>query len=167
MLTTSRLSDLPERPAVYAMHAGSARPYVAYVGIADRLRARLEQHFVRRDSSVVTRAAAVSLNPDLITEVAWWEDDSFTVREYLEPAELVAFERLAPVLRSRGVVGSAARLLLTDSAIRTQLDGLVTGAPSGRLLRSGLEAALTRISELEARVARLEATQEEDCSKGS
>lgn len=73
MITATSISELPGAPAVYAMYGGLGRAaYVAYVGLASNLRQRLTQHFIRRDSSVVTGAAAVSLNPDLITRVEWW-----------------------------------------------------------------------------------------------
>jgi hypothetical protein len=64
------ISCLPGVPAVYAMHGGKGRGlHVAYVGIADSLKARVEQHLVRRDSSVATGTSAVCLNPDYVTEV--------------------------------------------------------------------------------------------------
>jgi excinuclease UvrABC nuclease subunit len=39
------ISDLPQIPAVYAMYGGKGRGrYVAYVGIAQKLRDRIVQH---------------------------------------------------------------------------------------------------------------------------
>lgn len=65
------ISGLPSVPAVYAMYGGrGASAYVAYVGLADVLKRRVGQHLIRRDSSIVTGVAAVSLNPDLVTEVS-------------------------------------------------------------------------------------------------
>lgn len=61
---------LPNASAVYAMLSGSGAgsgAYVAYVGVAGKLKQRITQHLVRRDSSVTTGASAVSLNPDLVT----------------------------------------------------------------------------------------------------
>ena len=56
--------DLPNRPAVYALYSGNGNSrYVAYVGIAGKLKQRITQHFIRRDSSVATGVSAVSLNP--------------------------------------------------------------------------------------------------------
>jgi hypothetical protein len=54
-LEVTRWRDLPEWEGIYAMYdrkppAGAA----AYVGETNNVRARLVQHFVRRDSSVVT-----------------------------------------------------------------------------------------------------------------
>jgi hypothetical protein len=81
------------------MFSGRGRgAYCAYVGIAGNLKQRIAQHLIRRDSSVTTGASAVSLNPDFINEVKWWEHPEFHQRHVLEAAELVAFEILDPVL---------------------------------------------------------------------
>ena len=63
--------DLPAGgAAVYALYGGRHHGlYVAYAGIADAFRPRIEQHLVRRASSVTTNTAAVGLNPDYVTEV--------------------------------------------------------------------------------------------------
>jgi hypothetical protein len=45
---------VPNAPAVYAMYGGEGREYVAYVGLGDKLRRRVEQHLINRDSSVTT-----------------------------------------------------------------------------------------------------------------
>jgi len=59
------LCEIPSVPGIYALYGvdGSAR-FVAYVGKAGKLRERLGQHLVRRDSSITTGASVVSLNPD-------------------------------------------------------------------------------------------------------
>ena len=55
MTSVSPIADLPNEPAVYAMYGGSgAGLYVAYVGVASKLKQRVTQHLVRRDSSVTT-----------------------------------------------------------------------------------------------------------------
>jgi predicted GIY-YIG superfamily endonuclease len=100
----SSISELPNVPAVYALYGGEERGhYVAYVGIASNLKRRVVQHLVNRDSSVATGTSAVNINPDYVTGVGWWEHSLFRERRLLEAAELVAFEVLEPVLRSRGV----------------------------------------------------------------
>jgi len=69
------------------MYGGESRSWVAYVGVTGTdLRGRIEQHLVRRDSSVATGASAVGLNPDHVREIAWWEDDRFSNRSMLEAA---------------------------------------------------------------------------------
>jgi excinuclease UvrABC nuclease subunit len=67
-------ADVPKGPAIYAMYGGEPpRSWVAYVGDAGNLRQRLTQHFVNRDSSVVTGTSAAGLNIDHVTRVDWWE----------------------------------------------------------------------------------------------
>ena len=57
--TIHSISDLPNTPAVYAMYGGQGRSlHVAYVGIGGKLRGRVEQHLVRRGSSVATGTSA-------------------------------------------------------------------------------------------------------------
>ena len=44
------VSQLPNVPAVYAMYGGRGRGlHVAYVGIADYVRGRINQHLINRD----------------------------------------------------------------------------------------------------------------------
>src|SRR5262245_53537191 len=104
--------DLPSVPAVYAMYGGQGRgAYVAYVGLGKSLRGRIEQHLVKRDSSISTGVTAVCLNPDKVTEVRWWEHPEFEKQDVLEAAELVAFDVLEPALRSRGNITDRAKAL--------------------------------------------------------
>ena len=53
------IGDVDRTPGIYAMYGGdqAGRGWVAYVGIAGNLHRRLEQHVIRRDSSVVTGIA--------------------------------------------------------------------------------------------------------------
>ena len=151
------ISQLPKVAAVYAMYGGRGRSkYVAYVGIAKSLRSRAEQHLVRRDSSVTTGASAVSLNPDLVTEVRWWEHPTFGERETLEAAELVAFEVLEPVLRSRGGITEQAREIYSGEAFRTDMNEVFQGECAGTLIIPSLQDALGMIDDLRKRVAELE-----------
>src|ERR1700749_609235 len=103
MRVFNSIADLPNVPAFYAMYGGQGgSTYVAYVGIADILMRRIRQHLIQRDSSVVVGVTAVSLNPDFVREVRWWEHSEFAERRVLQAAELVAFDMLEPALRSRG-----------------------------------------------------------------
>lgn len=152
------LSDVPAVPAVYALYGGrGAARSAAYVGAADRLKQRIRQHLISRDSSVVTGASVVRLNPDRITEVAWWTHPTFTERASLEAAEMVAFDVLQPTLRSRGAVQMEARQLYTDEGFRAEMRALFAADPSGTLAIPTLPDALERIADLERRVAALEA----------
>jgi hypothetical protein len=74
-----------------------------YVGIGSNLRQRITQHLIRRDSSVTTGVTAVSLNPDLVSDVLWWEADEFS-----DPIALEAAERIASTRSSRSC-GAVAR----------------------------------------------------------
>jgi hypothetical protein len=151
------ISALPNNPAVYGLYGGNATEReVAYVGIADKLRQRVRQHLLRRDSSVVTGTAVVSLNPDLVTAVRWWEHVGFAERIRLEAAELVAFEVLEPTLRSRGVSQAQARQLYADADFYEEMHTLFSGEPAGQLAIPTLQDALEHIAKLERRVALLE-----------
>jgi hypothetical protein len=155
--STQSISEVPNVPAVYAMYGGQGRSaYVAYVGLAGKLRQRLSQHLIWRDSSIVTGISAASLNPDLVTKVQWWEHADFEQRAVLEAAELVAFDVLEPVLRSRGAVTERARLLYADTSFQEQMQAMFRGAPTGVLTIHTLQHALERIGELERRVEALE-----------
>ena len=152
------LSELPSVPAVYALYGGrGAARSVAYVGVADRLKQRIRQHIVSRDSSVVTGASVVRLNADLITEMAWWIHPTFAGRAHLEAAEMVAFDVLQPTLRSRGASPVEARRLYKDERFFAEMSALFTTEPAGTLIILTLPDALERIAELERRVAALEA----------
>ena len=154
-LTT--ISDLPSVPAVYAMYGGKGRGcYVAYIGIAKSLRGRIEQHLVRRDSSVATGTSAVCLNPDQITAVRWWTDAKFEGRDVLEAAELVAFDVFDPTLRSRGNITDRAKQLHADEDFCENMRAMFTGEPAGVLVIPSLAEALEQIADLRQRVGDLE-----------
>ena len=124
--------------------------------MAKTLKTRIVQHLVRRVSSVETGVSAVSLNPDLVTEVRWGEHPDFSDRIHLEAAELVAFHVHDPALRSRGGIREEAVDLSDDEALRTEMVALFEDKPTGQLALPTLQDALERISELEDRVAVLE-----------
>ncbi len=148
---------IPQIPAVYALYGGGGRsPYVAYVGVADRLRQRIIQHLINRDSSVATGTSAVGLNPEYVNEIWWWEHPKFAERDYLEAAELVAFDALNPALRSRGGITDRAKEMFAGDKFQNEMRKLFSGEPSGRIVLPRLEEALERIAELEDRVAKLE-----------
>jgi hypothetical protein len=153
----SSISDLPGLPAVYALYGGKGRSaYVAYVGVATSLRGRIEQHLVRRDSSIVTGTTAVGLNPDHVTAVRWWQRSDFAKQDVLEAAELVAFDLLDPALRSRGNITERARTLYKEAGFYEEMRSLFSGAPAGTLVLHTLEDALGHIETLEKRVKELE-----------
>jgi hypothetical protein len=60
MKQISTIVEIPNVPSVYAMYGGKgAAIYVAYVGVAGKLKQVVIQHLVRRDSSVASGISAV------------------------------------------------------------------------------------------------------------
>src|SRR5687767_5777810 len=89
--------NAPRTPGLYVLYGGAGRyEHPAYVGVATSLRGRLHQHFVRRDSSVVTGTSAAGLNIDHVRAVEWWEHPLFKKKVPREAAELVAFDFFDP-----------------------------------------------------------------------
>jgi len=153
----SPIYTLPNKPAVYALYSGGRGPqYVAYVGIAGKLKQRIVQHLIRRDSSVATGASAVALIPDHVTGLSYWEHSSFEKTAALKAAEMVAFEVLNPALRSRAGDDKAGRELLQDDVFRTQLHELFEGEPTGSVKFPSLADVVERLSKIEKTVQILE-----------
>jgi len=153
----THLSQLPNCCAVYAMYGGDGgRRYVAYVGIADKLKRRIAQHLLSRDSTVATGTSAVGINPEYIKEIRWWTHDAFAERNKLEAAELVAFDVLNPALRSRRSANSAATKLYCRSRFKVQMEKLFAGKAHGRLTVVSLEDVINKVSVLEKRLMKLE-----------
>ena len=149
--------DLPNVPAVYAFYSGGrGSKYVAYVGIAGRLKQRITQHLIRRDSSVATGTSAVNLNPDQVTGLSWWEHPDFTETVRLKAAEMVAFEVLNPALRSRAGADNAGLSLLDDKEFYNKMKSLFTGNPSGSIRFYSLSDAMKEINQLRDRINKLE-----------
>jgi hypothetical protein len=156
MITRAQLRKLGDEPALYCLYGGRRPAHAAYVGIADRLRTRIVQHLVRRDSSVTTGVATVALNPELVTEIKWWRHARFSERLALQAAELIAFEVLNPVLRSRGSITREAETLSRQPKFRTDMKDLFRGPPEAALILPSMEVILDRLDELEERISRLE-----------
>ena len=157
MIELTLISDLPKVPAVYAMFSGQGRSrYVAYVGLGSKLRGRIEQHLVRRDSSVTTGVSAVSLKPEFVTEVHWWEHPDFDKQEFLEASELVAFDILEPALRSRGGITDRAKQLYADERFRLRMNAIFDGEPTGKIVIRNLADAWKKIDKHEERIMALE-----------
>ncbi|MGA7557419.1 MAG: hypothetical protein WBV60_20815 [Terriglobales bacterium] len=151
------IAELPNCPALYALYGGTGkRAYVAYVGITDRLKRRMAQHLVTRDSSAATGTSATGINPDYVTEIRWWDHHRFSDPAVREAAELVAFDLLDPVLRSRKSVGKAAQELLKSSRFRKEMETLIKKGPSGHLLIPSLEQVALRLSKVEDRLHQIE-----------
>ena len=153
----SSISKLPNYQAVYVLYGGkTGKRFVAYVGIADRLRRRIEQHLITRDSSVATGTSATGLNPDYVTELRWWKHSKFSDRNQLIASELVAFDVFQPTLRSRGNTPQKAKSYYEKEDFKTEMMKIFEGNPTGRLVIPTLQDALDRIEKLENRIIALE-----------
>jgi hypothetical protein len=145
-----KISSLPNSPAIYALFGGKGqRKFVAYIGIADKLRQRISQHLVRRDSSIVTGTSIVSLNPDYVTALKWWEYPDFLKREYLEAAEVIAFKIFDPVLRSRGNLTGRGDILFKSEEFNKKMETLFNNDPTGSIEFPDFQDLLERLSDLE------------------
>jgi hypothetical protein len=154
--TRRSLSEIPSTPGLYALMGGHGnRSYIAYVGIAGKLRRRIAQHFVLRDSSVTTGTSATALNPDHVTAVRWWTTPEFKRQTALDAAEIIALEVLDPALRSRGNPTAAAKAQAAKAAFRMKITKLLESEPSGMVQVPTLQSALDRIEGLEERVSAL------------
>ena len=153
----ARWAEVPRVPALCAIYGGETeRAWVAYVGIAGNLYNRLVQHFVRRDSSVVTGTSAVGINVEHVRYVQWWEGDLLVDDNARHAAELIAFEVLDPALRSRGAPRREALELRVDPTFRRSVEQLLGAAPAGRLVLPRLTDLASRVADLELRLARVE-----------
>jgi len=124
--------------------------------MAGNLHARVSQHFVRQDSSIVA-AAAVRLDLDYVRYVEWWEHEDFSDDARRHAAELVAFDVLEPVLRSRGAPARAAVELYEDKAFKEKFGLVFRAGPTGRMIHARLPDVARQVHSLAARVAALEA----------
>ena len=144
------IKNLPQRPGIYGLKSPTDKEgSYSYVGLSGKLRNRVTEHLLRRDSSVTTGASATSLNPDKIAECHWWCHKTFEEKEYLDAAELIAFEKLNPTLVSRGSPSSKALELSQDKEFMSQMEELFSGTPSGCIVFYDLSWAVSKIRELE------------------
>jgi len=150
------ISELPTGAAIYAMYGGEDRPDVAYVGMGEKLRQRIRQHLVNRDSSATTDSGAVRLHPDYVTALAWWEHAAFADEVALAAAELVAFAVLEPRMRSRGGFTATAKAKAADRSFRAEMATFFASAPTGRLELMTFARLVKRVAVLERRLEQLE-----------
>jgi hypothetical protein len=144
------IKNLPQLPGIYGLKSPTDKEgSYSYVGLSKRLRDRVTEHLLRRDSSVTTGASATSLNPDKIAECHWWCHKTFVDKKSREAAELIAFEILDPTLRSRGSPTDEATELSQDQEFKSQMEELFSGAPSGCIVFYDLSWAVSKIKELE------------------
>ena len=163
----SPLNDLPMVPAVYALCSGTKRSkQIAYIGIASVLRRRVRQHLLQRSSGVSTGTSAVSLMPEHVTELWWWEHKAFSVDAVLKAAEQIAAEVLNPTLYSRGKLEKASEKMLRNKRFIKGMEFLFSGEPTATIQFPTLSDAMDRIRSLESKVADLQRQiQELKCMK--
>lgn len=156
MRSFDEVKHQPQFPSIY----GFKRPnYIqdnySYIGLSNKLRERVSQHLLKRESSVATVATAISLNPDKIAECHWWIHESFGAREYLEAAELIAFERFNPTLVSRGSPSTKALDISNNEDFKKQMEKLFSNVPSGYIKFYDLSWAVNKIKQLENEILEL------------
>ena len=148
------ISSLPNLPSIYAIYAKNPKVPV-YIGQTTKLKDRITQHLVRRDSSIVTGASGYSLDPDYVKRITWWEHHLLTSPSILTAVELIAFEILDPIIRSQGNKKQAGQMLKNKDFVN-EMRQLFKGEPSGEFTIIDLAQALQRIVELEDRIRQLE-----------
>jgi uncharacterized small protein (DUF1192 family) len=77
-------------------------------------------------------------------------------RDDLLAAELIAFDLLEPVMRSRGGITESAKRRAADDEFREEMTALFLGSPAGRLELLTFAGLTKRLAALERRVERLE-----------
>ena len=151
------ISIIPRSHGVYAMRDRGG--HIIYVGISKNIRSRIDQHLNRRDSSVSTGVAAAMLNADKVASVVWWQHIHFDDPAILEAAEIVAFEILNPVLRSRGNVTERALLHLENQVLVDELKALFQTDNKDRYIPKTLDNLADLMMELRDRISAMDGKQ--------
>ena len=154
MVEIEIISSLQNILAIYAVYAKNEKIPV-YIGQLMKLKNRIVQHLIRRDSSIVTGANGYSLNPDYVKKVAWWEHDLFKTKKHLIAAELIAFKQLNPIIRSQSNNKEVDGISNSED-FGNKITQLFQGKPSGVLTIIDLSQALHSIAELKSRIQQLE-----------
>jgi len=150
--------NVPDIPAVYAFHgSGKGKQYVVYVGYAHHLKQRIIKHLIGRDNKDAAGASAISLNPNQLIRLEWWQHPSFDKTVNLRVAEIVAIEILQPALRRRTRGGKHCKLVIRDGSFVISMQELFKGPPTGSVEIYSLSDALRKIDLLEKRIEHLEA----------
>ena len=150
MRSFDEVKHLPQLPGINGFkRPNNIQDNYSYIGLSNKLRESVSQPLFKRDSSVATGASAISLNPDKIAECHWWIHESFGTREYLEAAELIAFERFNFTLVSRLTPSTRALEIPNDEVFKKQMDKLFSNVPSGYIKFYDLSWAINKIKELD------------------
>ena len=158
------IRKIPKEPGIYCLFGHSERgAYPAYVGKASRLQIRVSQHLEYRNSSVTTGASAASLSSNLVAGCQYWTHPDFADAVKLAAAELVAFDLLQPVLRSRGGLNQAAGALRKSQDFDEWARNLLA-RPSGEVRFRSISELSAVVRSLEERVVALESKLAEQWS---
>ena len=156
MRSFDEVKHLPQLPGINGFkRPNNIQDNYSYIGLSNKLRESVSQHLLKRDSNVTTGASAISLNPDKIAECHWWIHESFGTREYLEAAELIAFERFNLTLVSRVTPSARSLEISNDEGFKKQMDKLFLNVPSGYIKFYDLSWAINKIKELENEILEL------------
>ena len=150
------IKHVPQFAGIYGFKGATDKVgSYCYIGLSGRLRDRISQHLLRRDSSVSTGVSSVSLNPDNIEECHWWVHEIFDDRDYLEAAELIAFEIFQPTLVSRGKPSSKAVEIIKREDFKDKMKNLFSNIPSGYIRFYDISWTVEKIKELEKEINEL------------
>ena len=150
------IRELKNVPAVYALFEGHGTyEYLAYVGVADKLRQRVEQHLIKHDST----ASKGKLEIMELTKLKWWEDARFSDRAKLEAAELVFLRELPHGLSDMGDPRMDLEKLFFNSKFYDSIKELIKN-PTGIMVILNTDE---KIQTLEKRVRQLEKQLNQRC----
>ena len=156
MRSFDEVKHLPQLPGINGFkRPNNIQDNYSYIGLSNKLRESVSQHLLKRDRSVATGESAISLNPENIAECLWRIHESFGKREYLEAAELIAFERFNLTLVSRVTPSTRALEISNDEVFKKQMDKLFSNVPSGYIKFHDLSWAINKIKELENEILEL------------
>jgi hypothetical protein len=119
---------------VYVLYGvDDAELVTVFVGIADDLRTRVVEQLVVRDTIGAHTDHRLPIDATYLDQLWWWEHPDFSDRDLLRAAELVASNRLQPMLQSRMPISARASDLFSDTDVRNTLDSIIAGGPTGRI----------------------------------
>lgn len=152
MLDVRALTDIsnyrtsqPFMPCTAALADPATSPKL---GSAETCEAVSNSTLFRRDNSVTTGVSTVSLNPDLVTQVQWWEHPDFETKECWKQRNWLHSMYWN---RRCGVVAASpiASKNFIRIQFRDQMKAVFAGEGAGRLQVRTLSQAWQRIDELE------------------
>lgn len=142
--------ELPEVPAVFALHGGPQRRLV-FVSLADSLLERILEQLVIPNLRLRPPSRTLYMLPGYLNEIRWWEHPEFADAHVARAAEFVAAGLLEPLFSSRRPSTSAANVVYDDPVFQERMRAVFRGPPSGVATIPTLDDVMERLSALEAR----------------